>query len=79
MKDQHTLIKGYRDLNEEEISAMNEIKEHAEKVRILLSALEDTQDFVIDKRWHSIARTYLQKGFMALVRCVAQPKLQKKV
>jgi hypothetical protein len=27
-------------------------------------------------RWHSIARTELQQGFMALVRAVAQPRTQ---
>lgn len=27
-------------------------------------------------RWHAIARTELQQGFMALVRAVAQPRTQ---
>ncbi len=72
MKNQHTRIKKYRDLTKEEIDVVNEIKEHEEKIKLLI----DTIDQVADRngRWLAIARTDLQKGFMALVRSIAQPE-----
>lgn len=71
MDQQHTLIKGYRDLSQQEIDFMNEIKQKAEEVRLLVEKLMTSED--TDKRWASIGRTDLQTGFMALVRSVAQP------
>lgn len=71
MKDQHTMIKGYRDLSEGEIKAMNAIKQKAEEVGILLEEMQENKD--LDHRWVAIAKTDLQKGFMAAVRAVAQP------
>lgn len=75
--NQHQKIKGYRDLSEEEIALMNEAKELAEKVGDLVAKL-GTSDVVsttegIDQRWLAIAKTDLQKGFMALIRSIAQP------
>ncbi|HFR0131008.1 TPA: hypothetical protein ACGT9A_005023 [Klebsiella pneumoniae] len=40
MKDQHTKIKGYRDLSAEEIALMNEGKELAQKVGEFVEKLE---------------------------------------
>jgi len=71
MKDQHKKIKGYRDLSQSEIDAMNAIKEKADEVGVLIERLGEIED--IDKRWLSIAKTDLQKGFMAAVRSVAKP------
>lgn len=71
MKDQHEKIKGYRDLSQEEIDLMNECKELAEKVGELVNKIQDHPDN--DRRWSSIGGTDLQKGFMALIRSVAQP------
>jgi hypothetical protein len=71
MKDQHTMIKGYRDLSEGEIEAMNESKELASTVGEFIGDLEKIES--IDKRWLAIAKTDLQKGFMSLVRSIAQP------
>lgn len=51
---------------------MNECKEQARQVGILCDMLFGMDD--IDKRWLSIARTDLQKGFMALVRSIAKPE-----
>ena len=64
-------IKGYRNLSDEEISLMNEAKEIAEKVGNLINKIENTDG--IDKRWASIGRTDLQKGFMSLIRSIARP------
>jgi hypothetical protein len=71
MKDQHTKIKGYRDLTQEEINLMNEAKVLAEQVGTLVDKIESTDG--IDKRWAAIGKTDLQKGFMSLIRSVAQP------
>lgn len=71
MENQHKKIKGYRDLSQEEIDLMNEAKEKAAEVGLLvdkINALGST-----DKRWVSIGTTDLQKGFMSLIRGIAQP------
>jgi len=71
MDNQHKKIKGYRDLSQEEIDMMNEAKELANKVGELCEKLNNIQS--IDKRWLDIGKTDLQKGFMSLIRSVAQP------
>jgi hypothetical protein len=78
MDNQHKIIKGYRDLSQEEINLMNEIKAKAEEVGELVSKLRKAHPAnaivsVVDQRWVSIGATDLQTGFMALVRAVAQP------
>lgn len=41
MKDQHTKIKGYRDLSQSEIDLMNAIKGKAEEVKELLNLVQE--------------------------------------
>ena len=72
MDNQHKKIKGYRDLSQEEIDLMNIIKHKAEEVGEIIDTLRPNA--FIDQRWLAIAQTDLQKGFMALVRCVAKPE-----
>lgn len=72
MDNQHKLIKGYRDLSQEEITAMNEIKELERQVGLLFQKVSAMPD--VDQRWAGIARTDLQKGFMGLVRSIAKPQ-----
>lgn len=92
MKDQHTLISGYRDLNQEEIDLMNEIKQLEARVLALVVKCKkkiaqqynnaDNPDSLEAlraelsgaNRWVNIGQTDLEKGFMALVRSVAQPQ-----
>jgi len=75
MKDQHTKIKGYRDLSQVEIDLMNEIKAKASEVEALInklaarSSVKNTES----SHWLERARDDLQDGFMKLVRSVAQP------
>lgn len=76
--NQHKQIKGYRDLSQAEIDLMNEGKALAETVGAYLDKLEkaefaETKDQEPDRRWLSIGRTNLQKGFMAVIRSVAKP------
>lgn len=71
MDNQHKLIKGYRDLSQQEIDAINKIKSLAELHGGLIAEIEKLPE--ADKRWLAIARTDLQTGFMALTRAVARP------
>ena len=71
MNNQHKQIKGYRDLSQEEINLMNEAKSLAVQVGDLVAKIQATP--LTDKRWASIGQTDLQKGFMSLIRAVAQP------
>lgn len=70
--NQHKLIKGYRDLTEDEISKMNTCKAVAVEVGALCNQIEAMDG--VDKRWAAIAKTQLQQGFMALVRSIAKPE-----
>ncbi len=88
MKDQHTKIKGYRDLSQDEIDLMNRIKAHAEETANLLSEVSTLRDSMqaehcpplIKEEYHeskrclALAKTYLQTGQMWFVRSVALPK-----
>jgi hypothetical protein len=69
--NQHQKIKGYRDLSEDEIALMNDAKGKATDIGKLIDVLGERPG--IDKRWLAIAKTDLQKGFMSLVRAIAQP------
>lgn len=64
-------IKGYRELSEEEIALINKSKELAESVGLLVDEIYSLKE--TDKRWVSIGKTDLQKGFMSLIRGIAQP------
>ena len=71
MDNQHKQIKGYKYLSQEEIDLMNEAKSLAVQVGDLVAKIQATP--LTDKRWASIGQTDLQKGFMSLIRAVAQP------
>ena len=72
MKDQHTKIKGYRELSQSEIDLMNKIKVKAAELGELVSELQSTDG--LDQRAIAIGKTELQTGTMWLVRGVAQPE-----
>ncbi|MGB0218314.1 MAG: DUF7681 family protein [Sinimarinibacterium flocculans] len=71
MENQHQKIKGYRDLTQEEIDLMNEVKAEGERLGQLVDRVSKITD--VDLRWVSIAKTDLQKGVMSLVRSIARP------
>ena len=73
MDNQHRHIKGYRELNAEEIALMNEIKSKGAELGELVAKLRAVPD--LDQRWVSIGATDLQTGLMALTRGVARPTL----
>lgn len=72
MENQHKLIKGYRDLSQEEINAMNELKESQAQILNLLENI--SKAFEPDGRWLAIGKTHIEQGFMAAIRAVAKPE-----
>lgn len=76
MDNQHRKIKGYRELSQEEIDLMNEIKEKGVELDALIEKVKGTvggDPTGEPLRWASIAKTHLQQGLMALTRAVAKP------
>lgn len=80
MDNQHKKITGYRDLLQPEIDLMNEGKAlaeqcraYTEKVRTFAVITDDGDKRIMDLRWLSIGITDLQRGFMAVIRAIAQP------
>lgn len=71
MENQHRQIKGYRELSQEEIDLMNEIKQKGAELGELVAKLRESKS--LDQRWVSIGATDFQTGLMALTRAVAQP------
>lgn len=66
--------KGYRQMSEDDLALVNEIKEHGEAIRDLIDRCDVHSHAGPDaKRWVSIARTHFQQGYMALCRSVTRP------
>ena len=72
MDNQHRQIKGYRELSQDEIDMMNEIKAKGAELGELVKKLRTAGG--IDQRWVSIGATDFQTGLMALTRSVAKPE-----
>lgn len=82
-------VTGYRQLTEAEVALMNEGKALAEQCGAYIAKLRtytppadpdwDTKETApkpgstLDQRWISIGATDLQRGFMAVIRGIAQP------
>ena len=64
-------ITGYRQLSEAEVALMNEGKALAEQCGAYIAKLRGIPS--LDPRWVSIGATDLQRGFMAVIRGIAQP------
>ena len=86
MDNQHKKIAGYRDLSQEEIDLMNEGEALAEQCGAYVAKLRARDAMIaqtppssgdapraLDQRWISIGATDLQRGFMAVIRGIAQP------
>lgn len=71
MENQHRHIKGYRELSQDEIDLMNEIKTKGIELGELVERIRANPE--TDQRWASIGATDLQTGLMALTRSVAKP------
>jgi hypothetical protein len=68
----YTPIKGYRELDSEEIADMNRLKEIEAMVLATVAMLRDATKY--DSRWIAIGQTHIEQGFMALNRSVAKPE-----
>lgn len=76
MENQHRKIKGYRELTQEEIDLMNDIKTVGAELENLIERVHahiDPSENGETRRWVSIGKTHLQQGVMALTRAVAKP------
>ena len=71
MENQHRKIKGYRELTQEEINLMNEVKQKGIELGELFEKLESLND--LDKGWLEIGKKGLQQGLMAVTRAIARP------
>lgn len=70
MENQHRKIKGYADLDQSEIDAINSIKDLLEDIAELWFQI--SQDHDVDPRWMNIAKTHFEEGCAAFVKAVAQ-------
>lgn len=73
MENQHRYVEGYRDLTQEEINVMNDIKRLGNSLGNLLESLKTNPDIQVDQRWLAIGMTDIQKGLMSSVRAVTRP------
>lgn len=71
MKDQHTKIKGYRDLSQQEIDAMNAIKDAGNALGALIEHLQTLEG--LDQRFVALGKSDIQKGLAMVIRGIAQP------
>ena len=71
MENQHRKIKGYRELTQEEINLMNEVKIKGAELGELIEKLDGMVE--TDKRWLEIGKTNIQQGFMAVTRAITKP------
>lgn len=70
VENQHRLIKGYADLDQAEIDAINSIKEELKRFADLWFEIRDSHD--VNMRWMNIAKTHLEEGAAAFVKAVAK-------
>ena len=85
MDNQHRKISGYRELSQEEIDLMNEIKEKGKKLGEVIAKVRMTRHTIeandhemeeLDMerlKWAEEAEITLKTGIMQLVRAVALP------
>lgn len=71
MKDQHTKISGYRDLSQEEIDAMNAVKDAGNALGALIEGLQKQEG--LDQRFIALGKSDIQKGLAMVIRGIAQP------
>jgi len=62
---------GYRDLTDAELEVINNIKKIGNTIGELFDAMKEGDAF--DQRWLAIAKTDLQRGFMAWIRSITKP------
>lgn len=73
MENQHKYIEGYRDLTQEEINVMDDIKRLGNSFGNFLENLKHNTDLDIDQQLLATGMTDIQKGIMMAIRSVAKP------
>lgn len=82
MENQHRKIVGYRELSQDEIDLMNEVKTKGAELKELIDKVNaniaaTNEEFGTPDaehyRWTALAKTHFQQGLMALTRAVAKP------
>lgn len=71
MENQHRLVKGYNDLSQSEIDAINSIKLAEQDIGQLFQQIKAMPG--VDQRAMVLAKTGLQEAFHWFVRAVAKP------
>lgn len=74
MDNQHQLIRGYRDLSQEDIDTINAIKSWEASWNKIVDSMK--ADPSLDQRYVAIAATHIETGMMFAVKAVAQPVRQ---
>lgn len=72
MDNQHQKISGYRDLSQEEINAMNGVKDLEAQFNGLIDHLKSLAG--ADQRQVALAATHGEDAFMHAVRAIAKPE-----
>jgi len=62
---------GYRPLSQDDVDAINDVKEDEANVANLVASMATNPDY--DQRCVALAKTNLQQGFMWLARAIAKP------
>ena len=78
MDNQHRKISGYRELSQDEINLMNEIKAKGRELnqlvcRVALLPVCETSAGMERERWVEYAGMNIETGVMQLIRAVALP------
>jgi hypothetical protein len=78
MDNQHKKIKGYRDLSQAEVDLMNEIKEKAEDVGLLVERVSKLREIQLAKYLNKDAPNLGIDKINEAIRCVSisKPELQ---
>lgn len=69
--NQHRKIEGYRELTEEEIALMNEVKELNKQCLDMIEKLQTYPTLL--HRDLTISKVNIQQGFMWMIRAIAKP------
>ena len=82
MENQHRQIKGYRELDQDDLDLMNAIKQEGVELRGLYDRIDaritakGEVEGAEQRRWLAIGRTHYQQALMALTRAVAAPNFE---
>lgn len=71
MENQHQKIKGYRELSQQEIDAMNLVKSAGNALGEIIEHLQGLDG--LDQRFVALGKSDIQKGLAMVIRGIAQP------